>query len=360
MTILTLQPDTTNGLDTYVNQASPNSSGGATDPTLSILGLATIQRRGLIKFDLSSIPAGATIDSAILTLYGQGSGADNLPLAVHRILVASGLWTEAAATWNFQDGVNRWTGDAASDGGTDAGCTQSGTDFSATTMASGNFDNAAGVGTDYVLDVTEFTLMVAANYGMLIRTTSGSAGNAQPGSSDNSTAARRPKLVVDYTAAALAPREVRIYAEGSLRWAEASGTGGWTTASGAPTALVGFVLPGATYRSARTVALVAERDAPHHHKLLSNDPVELQFAYRQAVTANRPNPATASGATVPKVHFEIKTLIQESPTFTAHYFQFEHCAKIAEGWMETPAGNVWTETWRALSMTGPTGSGYLS
>ena len=65
------------------------------------------------------------------------------------------------------------------------------------------------------------------------------------------------------------------------------------------------------------------------------------------------------GATVPKVHFEIKTLIQES-TFTAHYFQFEHCAKIAEGWTEMPAGNVWTETWRALSMTGPTGSGYLS
>ena len=159
---------------------------------------------------------------------------------------------------------------------------------------------------------------------------------------------------------ALDPREVRTYAEGSLRWAEASGTGGWVTASGAPTALVGFVLPGAVYRSARTLAAVLERDVPHHHKLLSNDPIELQFAYRQAVTANRPNPATGSGATVPKVHFEIKTLIQESPTFTAHYFQFEQCAKIAEGWMETPQGSVWTETWRALSMTGPTGSGYLS
>ena len=159
---------------------------------------------------------------------------------------------------------------------------------------------------------------------------------------------------------ALDPREVRTYAEGSLRWAQASGTGGWVTASGAPTALVGFVLPGAAYRSARTLAAVLERDVPHHHKLLSNDPIELQFAYRQAVTANRPNPATASGATVPKVHFEIKTLVQESPTFTAHYFQFEQCAKIAEGWTETPAGNVWTETWRALSMTGPTGSGYLS
>jgi len=171
-------------------------------------------------------------------------------------------------------------------------------------------------------------------------------------------------IQLEYTTGAAAGTatgyEARTFAEGALRWVEASGTGGWTTASAAPTALVGFVLPGAAYRSARTVAAVLERDTPHHHKLLSNDPVEFQFTYRQAVTANRPDPATGSGASVPKVHFEIKTTIPEAPAFTAQYFQFEHCAKIAEGWTETEQGNVWTERWRALSMTGPTGSGYLS
>ena len=133
MTTLTLQPDATDGIDTYVYEASANANFG-TGVTLSLIGFAALRQRVLIKFDLSSIPAGATIDSATLTLYGQGSGADNTPLAVHRILAASGSWTEAGATWNFQDGVARWAGDAASDGGTDAGCTQSGTDFSATTM----------------------------------------------------------------------------------------------------------------------------------------------------------------------------------------------------------------------------------
>lgn len=216
MTTLTLQPDAMDGIDCGVNESSPNTNNG-TSVTLGLIGFAGLRNRILIKFDLSSIPAGATIDSAILTFYGQGSGADNTPLAVHRILAASGLWTELGATWNFQDGVNRWAGDAAANGGTDAGCTQSGTDFSAVTMASGNFDNAAGVGTDYVLDVTEFALMVSANYGFLVRNTTGVATATQPASSDNGTAARRPKLTIEYTETGMArtvDRLTRVYWDG--------------------------------------------------------------------------------------------------------------------------------------------------
>ena len=45
---------------------------------------------------------------------------------------------------------------------------------------------------------------------------------------------------------------------------------------------------------------------------------------------------------------------------TAQYFQFHNCVKVTEGWTEGENGNQWQETWRALSMTGPTGSGYIA
>ncbi len=45
---------------------------------------------------------------------------------------------------------------------------------------------------------------------------------------------------------------------------------------------------------------------------------------------------------------------------SAQYFQFMNGVKITEGWTEGENGNQLKETWRFLSMTGPTASGYLS
>ena len=155
-------------------------------------------------------------------------------------------------------------------------------------------------------------------------------------------------------------REVRTFAEGALRWVQASGTGGWATASGALTALIGFVQAGMTYNSARGVATVMERGTAHHHKVTTVNAQEIQFAYLQAVTGNKAAPATASGASTPQVHFEIKGTDTELPSVTAQYYQFHNCVKVTEGWTEGENGNQWQETWRALSMTGPTGSGYIA
>src|SRR3972149_9034460 len=102
-------------------------------------------------------------------------------------------------------------------------------------------------------------------------------------------------------------REVRTFAEGALRWAQASGTGGWATASAPATALVGFVQAGMTYNSARGVVTVMERGTAHHHKITTVNAQEFQFTYLQAVTGNKAAPATAAGASTPQVHLDLES-----------------------------------------------------
>ncbi len=154
-------------------------------------------------------------------------------------------------------------------------------------------------------------------------------------------------------------REVRLFSEGALRWVQASGTGGWATASAALTALIGFVQAGMGYTSAINPVMVMERGSAHHWKIPEAGTVEVQFTYLQVATANKPNPATASAASVPEVHLEIKHTDTEAGS-PSQYFQFMNCVKVSDGWSEGPNGNQWQETWRAFTMNGPTASGYIA
>lgn len=154
-------------------------------------------------------------------------------------------------------------------------------------------------------------------------------------------------------------REVRTFAEGSLRWVQASGTGGFATAAGAAGQLVGFVQAGTNFNSARNIVTVMERGIPHHHKFVSQDPIEVQFTYLQAVTGNMANPATGSGVSTPQIHMELRSTDSELPSVTAQYYQLTNGTILRRGWTEGENGNQFQETWRFLAMTGPTGSGYL-
>lgn len=155
-------------------------------------------------------------------------------------------------------------------------------------------------------------------------------------------------------------REVRVFAEGALRWVQASGTGAWNTASAAATGLMGFVQAGTQFGSAATVVTVTDRGTPHHHKAIGVDPVEVQFTYLQAVTANMANPAQASGVSTKQAHFELRYQDNEVAAGSAQYFQFMNGALLSRGWTEGENGNAFAETWRFLSMTGPTASGYIA
>jgi hypothetical protein len=66
-------------------------------------------QRTLIQFDLSSIPAGSTINSATLTLNADtrfGGNAANQPMDLYRV---TRPWTEAEVTWSLASTGMPWT-----------------------------------------------------------------------------------------------------------------------------------------------------------------------------------------------------------------------------------------------------------
>ena len=67
----------------------------------------TVTTRFVVKFDLSDIPAGATISSAVLTLtVASQAGASNTTMSVYRILQTVVI-TEV--TWNSYSTGNSWS-----------------------------------------------------------------------------------------------------------------------------------------------------------------------------------------------------------------------------------------------------------
>jgi len=85
--------------DTYIQQDSSSTNYG-TASTLYVTSLrqqgTQRNRRALLNFDLSSIPAGSTINTAQLELYCTAAASDTRTLNVHYLSTA---WTETGATW---------------------------------------------------------------------------------------------------------------------------------------------------------------------------------------------------------------------------------------------------------------------
>jgi hypothetical protein len=169
--------------------------------------------------------------------------------------------------------------------------------------------------------------------------------------------------------------EARTLLEGTLRWTQAgSGTGGtvstgWVTASAAQTGLIGYVQAGQNYDRAFNVQTIMDRGIPKHHKIVQQNPIELDFTVLYAVTGDWPamNPfVTASGFSVPMWHFEWKQHDTEVAgkavpfTGTGIYTQFHNATLLSFRPSEADNGNTIAMKFRAIAVVGPTGSGYLS
>lgn len=98
-TVLCTNPDLVTGFlpsdDTYINAIQPNTNYGA-DNEFQVWANDGANRRGLLRFDLSEIPANATIFSATLYIYTPDSKS-GVQTAIYRVTAP---WSESNATWN--------------------------------------------------------------------------------------------------------------------------------------------------------------------------------------------------------------------------------------------------------------------
>lgn len=204
-----LQPDETSGTDTWITEANgTNNNGIATTLISGDTGTAGVNRRLLLKFDLSSIPSGSTINSATLymTCTGQNTGFDR-SVGIHRGKVlfyegnqngATPAGGEDASVWNFRNynGSVAWAGGAGGASGTEfeavatdtVSITEINTEFSWTVDS----------------DLTYWVTNGNTNFGWWgINVSEGTLNSGKTfASSSHATSSYRPKLTVDYTLSA--------------------------------------------------------------------------------------------------------------------------------------------------------------
>jgi hypothetical protein len=200
--------DVTTYLDTNTDIGNDSDQSASTRIYMHRDNSNGVQQAGLIYFTLTSL-VDKVIDAANLYLYeGQDGTTDPFTGNVCAVLAANTGWytDKTKATWSYKiASTTRWAGDAASNGGADAGCSISGTDWNATPMGTWAGDRVNAAGYEYIiaLNTTQFTALVAANYGLVLLPTSTASTNARSVfSSDVGVTGWRPKLVVTYHAAA--------------------------------------------------------------------------------------------------------------------------------------------------------------
>jgi len=189
-----VQPDGITGTDTFLTSSSPATNYGA-DVAIGIgeNNNATDRiTRGLIRFDLSSIPSNATIVSATLSLWTASDLSDNdRTLRVYRLKSA---FDEASATWSFASTDIRWEGPGAS-GPNDRESLEIG---SIQLSAS----EAIGIQKQIALSPAKIQELVNGaftNNGFIIVVDTELNDRFNYKSSDTTTASNRPMLVIQYT-----------------------------------------------------------------------------------------------------------------------------------------------------------------
>jgi hypothetical protein len=165
----TCNQTSTTANDTYVQQASPNSTAGGTATTLTIKPTAGSQDYAFIRFDLSgcSLPTTAGADSAVLTVRVTTAGADTISL-----FPVTSSWNSSTLTWNGLGGLTI--------GSTATGTLSTSTTGSKTVTVTADVDAAIKAG---------------ALWGWELRATSGAATVAI-GAAENGTAANRPSMTL--------------------------------------------------------------------------------------------------------------------------------------------------------------------
>jgi hypothetical protein len=157
--------------DTYVQQASPNSTTGGTDTTLTIGAAAGSQDYGFIRFDAGgcNLPTTAGADSAALTVTVTTKSNDTIS-----VFPVYSSWSSTTLTWN-------------SIGGLTIGPTAT------TTFV----PSSTGALTVTVTADVDAAIKAGTLWGWELRDTSGTSTCAI-GSSENNATGKRPSMTLSY------------------------------------------------------------------------------------------------------------------------------------------------------------------
>lgn len=205
MTILTLQPDAAAGEDVLLIQSSASNNYGILNEIRAGMPADSTVAVSALKFNLSSIPAGATIDSAILSLYCIAElNTTDVLVSLNRSLVQ---WWEGVkngsapdagqdgSTFNSRNvnGSLSWPTALSNVGDTTSTWTPT---SSSTITGTGSFFDW-----DVESDVQGFVSGSLTNHGWFIKKNGAIVASSLKtfASSDHATAAQRPKLVVNYS-----------------------------------------------------------------------------------------------------------------------------------------------------------------
>lgn len=169
LTKATCNQTSTTADDTFVQQASPTSTAGATATTLTIKPTAGSQDYAFLRFDLSgcSLPTTGGADSAVLTVRVTTSGNDTIS-----VFPVTSSWSASTLNWNGVSGLT-------------IGSTATGT-FSASSTGNKTVTVTADV---------DSAIKAGTLWGWELRATSGTATVAI-GSEENGTAANRPSMTL--------------------------------------------------------------------------------------------------------------------------------------------------------------------
>ena len=100
-TTTTIQPSSA---DSAMYRGLPTMNYGS-NTAMPIYPWNNYEQRGIVSFDLSSIPSGAQVTSATLYLHESDTTGLTRTIGVHRV---TNSWTEGGVTWNSRDGTNNW------------------------------------------------------------------------------------------------------------------------------------------------------------------------------------------------------------------------------------------------------------
>jgi hypothetical protein len=173
--------------DTYISEASPTTNYGTATPLL-LDGDTTGGKDAyvLLKWDVTAIPSGSTVQSAKVKFY-----VTNASTQTYEFYALNRAWVETQATWNLAATGSSWSVPGAK-GSTDRGSTVRGTVTATATGAVTVTLNSSGVSL-----VQSWVNSPSSNHGFLLAD-SANADSLQFASREATTASQRPRLEVTY------------------------------------------------------------------------------------------------------------------------------------------------------------------